>query len=70
MLVEESGALCVGIELNINHIKSTKEGLVSGTARILQQGKSIHVWNIEVCDETGQLLAVSRLTIMVRTIAK
>lgn len=67
MLVAESGGIAVGVELNINHLKSKRDGLVTGKANILHQGKSSHVWNIEVCDEQGQLLAVSRLTVMVKS---
>jgi 1,4-dihydroxy-2-naphthoyl-CoA hydrolase len=67
MLVAESGGIAVGVELNINHLKSKREGVVTGKANILHQGKSSHVWNIEVCDEQGQLLAVSRLTVMVKS---
>lgn len=66
MLVHEVGGLAVGVELNINHLKSKRHGIVTGKARILHQGKSSHVWNIEIVDEEQQLLAVSRLTVMIK----
>lgn len=65
-LVEEEGALCVGVELNINHIKSKRNGHVTGKAKILHQGRSSHVWSIEISDEKGDLIAISRLTVMVK----
>jgi uncharacterized protein (TIGR00369 family) len=66
LLVAESGGLAVGVELNINHIKSKREGVVTGIAKIIHQGKSMHVWNIEIMDENKVLLAVSRLSVMVK----
>ena len=66
LLVEKEGGIAVGVELNINHLKSKRHGLVTGKGTIIHQGRSSHVWNIEICDENGRLLAVSRLTVMVK----
>jgi 1,4-dihydroxy-2-naphthoyl-CoA hydrolase len=66
ILVEKDGGMAVGVELNINHIKAKRSGLVTGKAKIIHQGKSLHVWNIEVTDEEGKLIATSRLTVMVK----
>lgn len=65
-LVHEQGGIAVGVELNINHLKSKKSGTVTGVASILHQGKNTHVWNIQVLDEAEQLIAVSRLTVMIK----
>ncbi len=67
LLVQAENGLAVGVELNINHLKSKRHGMVTGVAKILHQGRSIHVWNIEILDEEKSLLAVSRLTVMVKT---
>lgn len=66
MLVAENGGIAVGVELNINHLKSKKSGEVKGIAKILHQGRSLHIWNIEITDEEGKTLAVSRLTVMIK----
>lgn len=66
LLVQNEGGLAVGVELNINHLKSKRHGVVTGVAKILHQGKSTHVWNIEILDEERAVLAVSRLTVMVK----
>lgn len=65
-LVAADGGIAVGVELNVNHIKSKRNGVVTGKATIIHQGKSLHLWNIEVVDEEGKLIAVSRLTVMVK----
>jgi len=57
---------CVGIELNRSHLRSAREGsAVIGTVRPFRLGKKIQVWNIEIHDEKGALVCVSRLTIAV-----
>lgn len=57
----------VGLELNANHLKSTKSGLVTGTCTPIKIGRSIHVWQIDIHDENGIHLCRSRLTTMVLT---
>lgn len=53
---------CVGLEININHIRAVKEGSVKAITRPLHLGKSTQVWHIELFDDTEHLTAVSRMT--------
>jgi 1,4-dihydroxy-2-naphthoyl-CoA hydrolase len=55
----------VGLELNCNHIRSAKEGLVTATCSPFHIGKTTHVWNIEIHDEQQKLVCISRLTVMI-----
>lgn len=56
----------VGIELNCSHMRSALEGsFVIGTVKPYRVGRKVHVWNIEIHDEKGRLVCVSRLTIAV-----
>ncbi|RYF93899.1 MAG: PaaI family thioesterase [Chitinophagaceae bacterium] len=48
-----------------NHLKSKREGTVFGTARIVHQGRSIHLWEIRVTDENGALVSLCKLTNMI-----
>lgn len=60
---------CVGIELNLSHLKGVREGEVVGRATPLRLGKSLHVWEIkirETLDPASALVCVGRLTVMVR----
>jgi len=66
LLVMDEGGICVGVELNINHLKGKKSGTVTGKAKILHEGRSSHVWSIEIVDEENNLIAISRLTVMVK----
>lgn len=56
----------VGLEINANHLKSVREGAsVTGTCRPVRVGRQIHVWQIEIRDETGDLSCISRLTVAI-----
>ena len=54
-----------GIEISANHLKSIREGWVFGTARIIHKGRSIHLWEIKITDEAGNLISLCKLTNMV-----
>ncbi len=56
---------CVGIEVNANHVRSKKEGLVTGTARPVYRGRTSQVWDIRIEDEQQRLVCISRLTVAV-----
>jgi 1,4-dihydroxy-2-naphthoyl-CoA hydrolase len=55
----------VCIEINANHIGSAMEGFVYGTAKLLHQGRTTHIWNIEIRDEKHKLISTSRMTMMI-----
>lgn len=54
---------CVGQNVQGNHIHPAKEGeTVIATAHILHQGKSSHVWQIDVRNEEGLLISSISVT--------
>ncbi len=65
MCVDSSRHLCVGQEINANHLKSVRSGRVTGTARPLHVGTRSQVWSIEIVNDAGALVCVSRLTVAV-----
>lgn len=54
-----------GIEISANHLKSKTKGIVTGTARIIHKGRSIHLWEIKIEDEQGNLISLCKLTNMI-----
>ncbi len=56
---------CVGVEINANHVRSVRNGRVTGTARPLHAGSRLQVWDIRIEDEQGRLNCISRLTVSV-----
>lgn len=63
--VDLSKQYCVGLDINVNHIRSMREGFVIATTTPLHIGRSTHVWHIEIQNEEKKLVAVSRLTMSV-----
>ena len=56
---------CVGLEINANHVRSATQGYVIATAVALHLGKSTHVWDIKIVDDTDRLICASRLTVAI-----
>ena len=54
-----------GIEISANHLRSKKEGIVYATAKIIHQGRSIHLWEIKIVDENDRLISICKLTNMI-----
>jgi uncharacterized protein (TIGR00369 family) len=54
-----------GIEISANHLRSKREGTVFCTAKILHQGRSIHLWEIRIVDEADKLISLCKLTNMI-----
>lgn len=65
MLCCEDGYAAVGLEINANHIRAARAGIVTGTARALHIGRSTQVWEIRIENETAQLICIARLTMAV-----
>jgi 1,4-dihydroxy-2-naphthoyl-CoA hydrolase len=54
-----------GIEISANHLKSKRDGIVLCTAKIIHQGRSIHLWEIKITDENDKLISLCKLTNMI-----
>lgn len=64
LLVCEPHQIAVGMELNISHLKSIKQGeRAIARAFPLKIGREVQVWQIETKDEQGNLCAISRLSV-------
>ena len=64
-VIDHDKAYCVGMEVNANHIRSIREGMVTGIARPLHLGRSTQVWEIKIHDSKDRLICISRLTMAV-----
>jgi len=65
LVIDMEKNICVGLEINANHIRSAKDGKVTGHCKPLHLGKSTHVWDIKIYDESEKLICVSRLTVAI-----
>jgi 1,4-dihydroxy-2-naphthoyl-CoA hydrolase len=65
MCIDPAEYQCVGQEINANHVRAARAGLVTGTARPVHLGGRTQVWTIDIVNEAGKLVCTSRLTVAV-----
>ena len=65
MVLDHSKFYCVGLEINANHIRSAREGYVTGIATPIHLGNTTHVWDIRIFDDKNKMICVSRLTMAI-----
>ncbi|WP_062350311.1 hotdog fold thioesterase [Bacillus kwashiorkori] len=64
-LLDKEKEICFGMEINANHIRAKKDGVVTAEANILHRGRTTQVWDIKIKDEEERLICVSRCTVAV-----
>lgn len=64
-LAAPEGHTSFGLEINANHLRSVKEGKITATATPIHSGRTTAVWSIEIRDEGGRLVCVSRCTLAI-----
>lgn len=64
-IIDPQKFMCVGLEINANHVRSARSGYVTATCTPLHIGASTHVWDIKIHDEREKLVCISRLTVAV-----
>lgn len=63
--VDASAFRCVGLDVNANHLRSVESGWVTARAEPVHLGRTTQVWQIDIRDEGGRPVCVSRLTMAV-----
>lgn len=70
LVIDPAGFVCVGLEINANHVRPARDGWVYVTARPEALGRTTQVWSIKITDEAEKLVCVSRLTLAVIAIER
>lgn len=65
LAIDETKYMGVGIEINCNHIRGKRSGIVTATAEPLHIGATTHVWDIKIRDEKERLICAGRLTVAI-----
>ncbi|MBC8987164.1 hotdog fold thioesterase [Pedobacter sp. N36a] len=65
MCIDPEKYMAVGLEINANHLRPVKSGLVTGICKPLHIGAKTHVWEIKIYTDKGKMNCVSRLTVAV-----
>lgn len=66
MIAESEDKRAFGIEINSQHLRPVKEGSIHGTAKIIHKGKTIHTWHIDIHNDQGKLISISKLIVAIR----
>lgn len=65
LVIDQENFICVGQEINANHIRGVRSGIVTGIAKPIHMGATSHVWEIKIYDEGEKLVCISRLTVAI-----
>ncbi|MBE9600627.1 hotdog fold thioesterase [Pedobacter sp. MC2016-24] len=65
MVIDPDKYQAVGLEINANHLRPVKSGLVTGICKPLHIGAKTHVWEIKIYNDKGKMNCVSRLTVAI-----
>lgn len=69
-LVDQETEGCAGLEINANHIRAKRDGIVKAIGIPLHKGKTTMVWDIKIVDEENNLICVSRCTMAILKLKK
>lgn len=65
LCIDSSQYLCVGLEVNANHLRGLRSGRVTAVARAVHLGRTTHVWDIRLSGDDGKASCISRLTMAI-----
>ena len=65
MTIDQEKERIVGIEINANHLRAKRDGMLTAVATAVHVGRRTHVWNVHIADEEGKAVCVSRCTLAV-----
>ncbi|MEO7293273.1 MAG: hotdog fold thioesterase [Ginsengibacter sp.] len=65
LVIDLDKYICMGLDINANHVRSAKSGLVIANCTPLHLGKTTHVWDIKIYNEDEKLVCISRLTVAI-----
>lgn len=65
MCIDPQKYQAVGLEINANHLRPVKSGLVTGICKPLHIGAKTHVWEIKIYNDKGKMNCISRLTVAI-----
>jgi len=65
LCIDRNKKVCVGLDINANHVRPCRSGSVVGTTTPIHIGASTQLWEIKITNEKNSLVCIARLTIAV-----
>jgi 1,4-dihydroxy-2-naphthoyl-CoA hydrolase len=59
------GMICFGLEINANHVRPVRSGMLSAVGVPLHRGKTTQIWDVRIYNEQDKLICVSRCTVAI-----
>ncbi|MBD1372033.1 hotdog fold thioesterase [Hazenella sp. IB182357] len=59
------GKTAVGLEINANHIRSKRDGMVTAIGSLIHEGRTTMIWEVKIVDESDKLICISRCTLAI-----
>ena len=63
--VDRTKESVVGLEINANHLRAVRDGVLTAVATPIHVGRRTHVWEVRITDQNDKLVCVSRCTLAV-----
>lgn len=64
-MIDKETEAAVGLEINANHVKGKRDGVVTAIGEVIHKGKTTMIWEIKIVDEQDQLICISRCTMAI-----
>ena len=65
ILICPRGMAAFGLEINANHLRPKREGLLTAVGTPLHRGRTTQVWEVKIYDEADDLTCAARCTLAV-----
>lgn len=65
LFIDSETQFSSGLDLNINHIRAKRSGIVTGKAVLVHKGRTTHVWQVDITNEENKLVSTGRLTVFI-----
>ena len=63
--IDPAKQMAFGLEINANHLRPRRDGVLTGVATPIHKGRTTHVWDIRITDENDKLVCISRCTVAI-----
>jgi len=63
--IDADKQMAFGLEINANHLRPKRDGMLTGVAVPITRGRTTHVWDIRITDENDKLVCISRCTVAI-----
>ncbi len=63
--IDADKQMAFGLEINANHLRPKREGFLTAVATPIHRGRTTHVWNVQISDENGKPVCISRCTVAI-----